>query len=74
MYLLYMTQLYKTSNSRTISQYFTSYCNNIIAIGPFMLTRIRNVASVKRLTVHTLYLTLTYNGSNIRFRRPTDVI
>ena len=27
-----MPQLFKTLNSRTISEYFTCYCNNIIAI------------------------------------------
>ena len=32
MYILYMPQLFQTMNSRTISQYFTGYCNNIIAM------------------------------------------
>ena len=32
MYILCMTQIFKTMNSRTISLYFTCYCNNIIAM------------------------------------------
>ena len=27
-----MTQVFKTANSGTISQYFTCYCNNIMAM------------------------------------------
>ena len=34
----------------------------------------RKVTFVQRLTVHTLYLTVAYNGTNIHFRRPTNVL
>ena len=61
-----MTQLFKTMNSRTISQYFTCYCNNVISmpIRYSCVTRIRNVTFVKRLSVHTSYLTLVYDTTN----------
>ena len=32
MYISYMTQLFKTANAGIISEYFTCYCKNIIAI------------------------------------------
>ena len=71
-----MTQLFKTnSNSRTISQQFTCYCNNIVAVPAFSCaTRIRYVTSAQRLTVHILYLTHVWNGTNRRFCRPNKVI
>ena len=36
--------------------------------------KIRNVTLEQQLTVHTLYLTLVYNSTNIRFFKPTNVI
>ena len=80
MYILYTTQLFKTSNSETISQYFTCCCfKNIIARPVHSIsyaTRIRNATFVHQLTVHTSYVTLVYNGTNtpIRFYRLTNVI
>ena len=74
-----MTQLIKTSNSGTISQYFTYCCNNIMYT-PIHSTsyaaRIRDATFVQRLAVHTSYVTLIYNSTNgtVRFFRPTIVI
>ena len=70
-----MTQLFKTANFGTISQYFTCYCYDIIAICLYSwATRIRNVTFVQQLTVHTSYLTLAYNSTNIRLCWQTNVI
>ena len=53
-----MTKLFKTSNSRIISQYFTCYCNNIIVTHAYTCSaRIHDVTSIKQLTVHTSYMT-----------------
>ena len=54
-----MTQLFKTENSGTISQYVTCYCNSIITM-PIH----ERQGFVQRLTVQISCLTLTYNGSN----------
>ena len=52
-YILYMTQQFKTS----ISQHFTCCCwNNIIAMPVHSIsdaTMIRNVTFIQQLTVHT---------------------
>ena len=78
-----MTQLIKTSNSGTISQ----YCMSIIVVTIYIYiytpihstsyaARIRGVTFEQQLTVHTSYATPVYNGTNgpIRFCRPTNII
>ena len=48
-YILYLTQLFKTANSGTISQYFIYYCSNIGLIAMPMHTRkrIRNAHDIR---------------------------
>ena len=50
-----MNQLFKTLNYRTISQYLTCYCNNIIAM-PIHTRQGFVIWLVKRLAVHSLGL------------------
>ena len=63
--------MFKISNCRTISQYFTCYCNNIMTMHAYSCaTRIRNVTFVQQLTVYTSYMTRVCNGSNTYFCKP----
>ena len=65
-----------TANSGIISQYFTCYCNNVIAMyihgrQGFVQCDIR--AAIDSLNTY-LCVTLVHSGTNLRFCRPTNVI
>ena len=61
MYILYMTQLFKTANSGTIAQYFTCYCIKIIAMPIHEQQEFQMWHSYSEWTILTSCLTLLHN-------------